>query len=96
MPGCGCEEQKCEFMAMELKKRLKKRGDTAQVQLAEAALKKASDIHRKMDLIASRILLTQQQQQQQHHHHQQQQQIEQLDQQHMIMDVPINDTMDDR
>jgi hypothetical protein len=90
MPGCGCEESKCEHLANELKKRMKKRGDTAQVQLAELALSKANEINRKMDIIATHILTQQQQQQLEHHQHQHHHDD-------MIMDVPpVKDAMEDR
>lgn len=84
MPGCGCNQQQCTLIANELKKRMKKQGDTAQIQLAEAALYKASEINRKVDIITNHFLLLTT--------NQQQQDITILD----VSLPPNKDAMDDR
>mmetsp|Transcript_40216 Transcript_40216/g.83778 ORF Transcript_40216/g.83778 Transcript_40216/m.83778 type:complete len:157 (+) Transcript_40216:155-625(+) len=54
-PGCGCEEEKVDLIVIELKKRMRIRGDTAQIQRAEETLKRLDDIDAKIDIIMKHL-----------------------------------------
>jgi hypothetical protein len=47
-PGCGCETEKVDFIVAELKKRMRERGDTAQIQRAEQTLGRLDEVDAKL------------------------------------------------
>eukprot|EP00420_Gonyaulax_spinifera_P039660 CAMPEP_0197890986 /NCGR_PEP_ID=MMETSP1439-20131203/27315_1 /TAXON_ID=66791 /ORGANISM="Gonyaulax spinifera, Strain CCMP409" /LENGTH=158 /DNA_ID=CAMNT_0043511059 /DNA_START=90 /DNA_END=566 /DNA_ORIENTATION=+ len=49
--GCGCEEAKVDEIVAELKRRMKGRGDTAQINRAEETLELVRLLGKKVDLI---------------------------------------------
>lgn len=47
-PGCGCEEDTVDEIVLELKHRMRERGDTAQIVRAEETLSKLGEIEAKL------------------------------------------------
>lgn len=47
-PGCGCEAEKVDEIVAELKKRMRSRGDTAQIQRAEQTLERLDEVDAKL------------------------------------------------
>jgi hypothetical protein len=47
-PGCGCEKDTVDEIVLELKQRMRARGDTAQIVRAEETLSKLGEIEAKL------------------------------------------------
>lgn len=47
-PGCGCEEAAVDEIVLELKQRMRDRGDVAKIVLAEETLSKLGEIELKL------------------------------------------------
>jgi hypothetical protein len=47
-PGCGCEAAKVDDVVVELKGRMRTRGDTAQIQRAEQTLQRLDEVDAKL------------------------------------------------
>lgn len=47
-PGCGCEEDKVDEIVHDLKERMRRRGDTAQIQRAEQTLERLDEVDAKL------------------------------------------------
>jgi hypothetical protein len=47
-PGCGCESEKVDLIVTELKRRMRERGDTAQIQRAEQTLIRLDEVDAKL------------------------------------------------
>lgn len=54
-PGCGCEYGLVDEIVTELKERVGKRGDTAQIQRAELTLQRLDEIEGKLDLLLKHL-----------------------------------------
>jgi hypothetical protein len=47
-PGCGCEASKVDDVVVELKRRMRTRGDTGQIQRAEQTLQRLNEVDAKL------------------------------------------------
>ncbi|GKY96153.1 hypothetical protein MPSEU_000575300 [Mayamaea pseudoterrestris] len=56
-PGCGCDERRVDEIVLELKHRMRQRGDAAQVRMAEATLDRLEQVDAKLDAILERLAI---------------------------------------
>lgn len=47
-PGCGCDTERVDEIVMELKQRMRQRGDTAQIQRTEETLQRLTEVETKL------------------------------------------------
>jgi hypothetical protein len=47
-PGCGCDTERVDFIVYELKRRMRERGDTAQINRAEETLARLDEVDTKL------------------------------------------------
>jgi hypothetical protein len=47
-PGCGCDEEMVDLIVHELKRRMRERGDTAQIMRAEETLARLDEVDAKL------------------------------------------------
>jgi hypothetical protein len=50
-PGCGCNEERVDEIVDELRKRIRERGDIAQLHRTEQTLKRLDEMDKKIDMI---------------------------------------------
>jgi hypothetical protein len=58
-PGCGCDEGTVDEIVLELKQRMRHRGDAAQVALAEKTSMRLEQVDAKLDAIMARLVIPQ-------------------------------------
>jgi hypothetical protein len=58
-PGCGCDEDLVDDIVSEFKKRIRYRGDVAQVRQAEQTLKRLEEVDAKLDRILNHLNIPQ-------------------------------------
>ena len=54
-PGCGCDERRVDDIVLELKQRMRYRGDAAHVQQAELTLTRLEQVEAKLDVIMAHL-----------------------------------------
>jgi hypothetical protein len=54
-PGCGCNEERVDEIVDELRKRIRERGDVAQLHRTEQTLKRLDEMEKKIDMIMEAV-----------------------------------------